>query len=75
MPVITVSLLEGRDAQTKGQLITALTDAYDSVCGGGDKLYVVIDEVKRDNWGVGGKQLSTMKKPPPRGDQDGIDQS
>lgn len=61
MPVITISLLTGRDADTKRQLIEELTAAYGRVCGGEDKLYVVIDEVERENWGVGGRQLS---KPP-----------
>ena len=63
MPVITVSLLTGRSAETKGELITELTAAYDRVCGGGDKLYVVIDEVERENWGVGGRQLSQPTTP------------
>lgn len=48
MPIITISLLTGRDADTKGQLIEELTAAYGRVCGGEDKLYVVIDEVERE---------------------------
>lgn len=66
MPIITVSLLTGRDAATKGQLIAELTAAYGRVCGGEDKLYVVIDEVERENWGVGGRQLSSPAATAPR---------
>lgn len=58
MAIITAQILEGRDTETKALLIEELTAAFDRVCGHGDTLYVVINEVSRDNWGVGGHQLA-----------------
>ena len=45
MAIITAEILEGRDIETKALLIEELRSAFDRVCGHGDTLYVVINEV------------------------------
>ena len=59
MPIIKVEMLEGRSREKKAELVAGLSRELQRVCGGSlDAIYVVIDEVKKENWGVGGKLLS-----------------
>jgi 4-oxalocrotonate tautomerase len=59
MPMITVRMTPGRSAEQKAALAERLTDAFLETCGDpGQKreaVWVVIDEVPRENWAVGGK--------------------
>jgi len=62
MPLINVKVIEGvfSDAQ-KQEIVQKLTDAMVSIEG--EKMrqvtWVVIDEVKSGNWGIGGNSLTT----------------
>ncbi len=56
MPIIRVERFPGRTADQKRDLARELTDGFVRACGGpGDRLHVVITEVERENWGVGGE--------------------
>jgi 4-oxalocrotonate tautomerase len=61
MPLVQVKLIEGvfSDAQ-KQQMIRKLTDAMVSIEGEHMRewTWVVIDEVKSGNWGIGGKPMT-----------------
>ena len=59
MPIIRVEMFPGRTADQKRDLARELTDGFVRACGGpGDQLHVVITEVERENWGVGGELMS-----------------
>ena len=59
MPIIKVEMLEGRSTDQKKELVQSLTREMVRVTGCGlDSVYVVIDEVKKENWGLGGELLS-----------------
>ena len=62
IPAINVKVIEGvfSDAQ-KGEMIEKLTDAMVSVEGESMRpvTWVIVEEVKSGDWGIGGKQLST----------------
>jgi 4-oxalocrotonate tautomerase len=62
MPLIQVKAIEGvfTEAQ-KRQIVQRLTDAMVSVEGEAMRpvTWVVIDEVKSGDWGMGGKALTT----------------
>jgi 4-oxalocrotonate tautomerase len=62
MPLVNVRLIEGvfTPAQ-KQEMIRKLTDAMVSIEGENMRpvTWVVIDEVKSGDWGVGGKPLTT----------------
>ncbi len=63
MPVITIDLgiMESREQKT--ELVQALTDAAVSVTGiPADKFIVFINEMERDNIGIGGRLLSDILK-------------
>jgi 4-oxalocrotonate tautomerase len=55
MPVVTVQMYEGRTIDQKRELVKGLTDVMVSVAGvKAEGVHVVIEEVKRENWSIGG---------------------
>ena len=59
MPIIRVEMFPGRTADQKRDLARELTDGFVRACGGpSDQLHVVITEVKRENWGIGGELMA-----------------
>jgi 4-oxalocrotonate tautomerase len=59
VPLITVSMFPGRTDEQKRALVEKVTDAFVETCGGNrDGVWVMIDEVPGEHWGVGGKRLS-----------------
>jgi len=60
MPIIRVEMFEGRDAAKKLELVQALTTEAVRILGSTkDGVHVVITDVAKDNWGVGGELAST----------------
>ena len=58
MPRITVQMFEGRTVEQKRQLIAGVTDVVVRTCGADpDHVTVVIDEMKRENYGHAGKMI------------------
>jgi len=59
MPLIRISMFPGRDSRQKAELVRRVTDTYLEVCGRpeqtADSVWVILDEVPRDHWAVGGK--------------------
>jgi 4-oxalocrotonate tautomerase len=65
MPLITVSMFPGRSDEQKAELVEALTEAFLKTCGGNrDGVWVILDEVPKSNWAVGG-QLRSAAAPKP----------
>jgi 4-oxalocrotonate tautomerase len=62
MPFLNVKLIEGVfDSTQKEEMITKLTDTMVSIEGENMRgvTWVVIEEVKSGEWGVGGRPLAT----------------
>ncbi|HEV3083013.1 MAG TPA: 4-oxalocrotonate tautomerase family protein [Gemmataceae bacterium] len=62
MPLIQVKVIENVFTQTqKGEMVRKLTDAMVSIEGENMRpvTWVVVEEVKSGDWGIGGKPLST----------------
>jgi 4-oxalocrotonate tautomerase len=58
VPIIDVSLLAGRSAETKRALIRELTDAAERVLGvRRDGIRVLLREVPAEHWGVAGQPI------------------
>ncbi|WP_026212681.1 tautomerase family protein [Longispora albida] len=59
MPMITVEMYPGRTPEQKQALAARLTEAFMETCGSPgqspDGVWVVIREVPRENWAIGGK--------------------
>ncbi len=65
MPIIRVEMFPGRTRDQKKALVQELTDGFERACGGNKAaLHVVITEVDKDDWGVGG-ELSSDRFPDP----------
>ena len=62
MPIIDVTLLEGRPPAVRAELIRELTDAAERVLGvPRDTIRVLLRELPAENWGVGGRPKSETK--------------
>lgn len=58
MPLIQVNYASTADPEKKQELINELTKTYARVMGAKESsVWVTLNEVDRDNWGVGGKSL------------------
>jgi 4-oxalocrotonate tautomerase len=61
-----VSMFPGRTQEQKRALVEEMTEAFLRTCGGNrDGIWIVIEEVPREHWAVGGL-LSSDSKPEPR---------
>jgi 4-oxalocrotonate tautomerase len=63
MPLLNVKLIEGVfTPKQKNEMIRKLTDTMVSIEGENlrDVTWVVVEEVKSGNWGVGGNALTTQ---------------
>ena len=60
MPLINVKLIENVfSTKQKVEIIEKLTDAMESISPGHrDLTFVVIDETKEGDWGIGGKPVT-----------------
>ncbi|NJC72200.1 4-oxalocrotonate tautomerase family protein [Planosporangium thailandense] len=68
MPMIHVEMYPGRTPEQKADLVREVTDAFVRTCGGNpDGVWVVIQEVPGEHWGVGG-QLASGSGSTPRHD-------
>ncbi|MCY1044834.1 2-hydroxymuconate tautomerase family protein [Corallococcus sp. bb12-1] len=56
MPIIDVTLIDGRTPERKAALIRELTDAAERVLGvRRESIRVLLRELPAENWGVGGE--------------------
>lgn len=63
MPIIRVEMWEGRTLQQKRELVEVLTRETARIIGTEpESIYIVIEDVKKENWGAGGR-LSSDKYP------------
>ena len=63
MPYVSVRVAKGITTDQKKEVIEAMTQVLSDVLNKKpESTYVVIDEVDTDNWGVGGKTLTEIRK-------------
>ena len=63
MPIIRIEMWEGRTLEQKRELVEVLTRETARIADSKpESIYVVIEDVKKENWGAGGK-LSSDKYP------------
>ena len=63
MPIITVSLVEGRSAEAKNRLIENITNAVESTLGvPRQSVRILISEISADHWGVGGVSKAILNQ-------------
>ncbi|MFN2744646.1 MULTISPECIES: 2-hydroxymuconate tautomerase [Bacillus] len=61
MPYVTVKMLEGRTDEQKRNLVKKVTEAVSETTGApAEKIAVMIEEMKKEHYGVAGKRISDM---------------
>lgn len=61
MPYVTVKMLEGRTDEQKKALVEKVTAVVSETTGAPEeKIVVFIDEMSKNNYGLGGKRLVDM---------------
>ncbi|NKF20756.1 2-hydroxymuconate tautomerase [Solimonas marina] len=61
MPIIQVSMIEGRGEEKKAALVKALTEAaVDSIGAPRESVRVILNEVPNTNFGIGGKTAKEL---------------
>lgn len=59
MPIVNVKLLEGRSDEQLKNLVTEVTNAVEKTTGANrEAIHVVIDEMKKNRYGVAGIRKS-----------------
>lgn len=61
MPVVRVDLWEGRTEEEKEKLIKGIRKAFVDFGMKAEWVTVILNEVPKSNWGIGGKQASNME--------------
>lgn len=63
MPVVRIEMYEGRSMEQKRELVRGVTDVVARVTGNSaDDVHVIIEEVKRENWSIGGLLAPDRRK-------------
>ena len=60
MPVVIVEMWEGRTPEQKEKLIKGIAKAFEELGIKPEHLNVIIHDVPKTNWGIGGNQASKM---------------
>jgi 4-oxalocrotonate tautomerase len=61
MPYLNVQILTGSSNEQKENLISGVTKVVQEVLGSKpESTFVVVQEVERENWGVGGKSIQSI---------------
>jgi len=59
MPIIRVEMFEGRTIEQKRELTEVFTREMARICKtDAASIYIVFEDVKKENWGAGGKLCS-----------------
>jgi 4-oxalocrotonate tautomerase len=62
MPILRVSMFDGRSIDKKRQLVQKLTEVVTTVCEvEPEHVTIVFDEVSRENWASGGTLVGDRK--------------
>ena len=58
MPVVIVEMWEGRTIEQKKQLVKGITDSFVKIGTPAEVVHVVLNDVPKHNWAIGGKLAS-----------------
>jgi 4-oxalocrotonate tautomerase len=65
MPVIRIEMFPGRTADQKRAMAKAVTESFVATAGGTlQSVHIIIDEVARQDWSVGGTLCSELPAAP-----------
>ena len=60
MPIVRIDMFEGRDRETKQELVKSITSEMARITGCSTaSVHVVINNVAKEDWGLGGELAAT----------------
>lgn len=60
MPIVIIEMWAGRTEEQKATVIRGVTKAFEEIGIKSDHVQVIIHEVPRSNWSIGGEQASKI---------------
>jgi len=60
MPVVIIEMWAGRTEEQKAAIIKGVTKAFEEVGVKPEHVYVIIHDVPKADWGIGGDQASKL---------------
>jgi 4-oxalocrotonate tautomerase family enzyme len=60
MPVVIVEMWKGSTEEEKAKLIKGITKAFEEIGVKAKYLSIIIHEIPKSKWGMGGKQASKL---------------
>ncbi|MDO8568576.1 MAG: 2-hydroxymuconate tautomerase [Dehalococcoidales bacterium] len=61
MPVVIVEMWEGRTVEQKRQLAADITSSFVKIGTPADKVQIILRDIAKQNWAIGGKLCSETK--------------
>ncbi len=59
MPIVRIDLWEGRDSETRRELVRNVSEVVSETLDVSiDHVRVILNEIPRENWGIGGEPAS-----------------
>lgn len=62
MPLVKIDLIEGRSAEQKNELIKRISESFQAIGIPNDKVHVILNEIKKENWGFDGVPATEWMK-------------
>lgn len=70
MPIVTISMMEGREPERIEKMIAAVSDAVAITLDAPlETVRVMVNEMKEHQWGVGGKPMRIVREERARGEE------
>ncbi|MBS7639775.1 MAG: 2-hydroxymuconate tautomerase [Candidatus Bathyarchaeia archaeon] len=60
MPIVIVEMWSGRTEEQKAAIIKGITEAFEKIGIRPEHVQVILHEIPKSNWGVGGEQASKL---------------
>lgn len=65
MPVVTIHMWDGRSREVKKRIIAGITEAFTREGIPPEAVTIIINDVRKENWGITGVPADEVKKPVP----------
>lgn len=60
MPIVIIEMWTGRTEEQKAAVIRGVTKAFEDIGIKSEHVQVIIHEIPKNNWGIGGEQASKI---------------
>jgi 4-oxalocrotonate tautomerase len=61
MPVVVIEMWDGRTVDQKKTLVEGITETFGKIGVPAEAVHIVIHDIQKQNWAIGGKLASEIK--------------